>query len=115
VSTVLRWTSFGGNIWIEQPNDGIDMRQVWALLRQLLLKSTQRSGQFCSLLPQCTNDMRLGSCNPLLQYPRPFTVEQPNLYATSRWWRFLHDAAKDGCNVLNQMTGLCMRVSARTR
>jgi len=42
--------SFGPDIWIEQPHGGIEMRQVRALLHKLLLKLTQRSSQFCSLV-----------------------------------------------------------------
>ena len=44
---------------IEQPQGGIEMRQVSSLLHKLLLKLTQRSRQFCPLVPQCTDDMQL--------------------------------------------------------
>ena len=39
------------DIWIKQPHGGIDMRQVCALLPKLLLKLTEHSRQFCSLVP----------------------------------------------------------------
>ena len=58
------------DIRIKQPHGGIDMRQIRPLLHKLSLKLTQRSCQFSTLVPQCTNDMQLGHHRPLLKYPR---------------------------------------------
>jgi hypothetical protein len=39
------------DIWIEQPSGGIKMRYVRSLPQKQFLKLTQRSSQFCSLVP----------------------------------------------------------------
>jgi len=48
------------DIWTEQPQGGIEMHQVCPLLHKRLLKLTQGSGQFCSLVPSCTNNLQPG-------------------------------------------------------
>ena len=48
----------GVDAWIEQPHRRIEMRQITAVLGQLLLYLPHRSRQFSSLLAQCTNNMR---------------------------------------------------------